>query len=183
VVDIDDLRSSHARELEHFGDPPRFNIRMFPLLGMDSRSGPVILRADTSELRDVVTAIGMQFKRELRYDVPPFDPDDPHTEAFVIASTRFEATFPIAAGAGGMDRDPSGAWVLTWVWLHPYERGGRLFGDAWRALEARYGDFSLEGPFSPAMQRFIVGNGISADRLLQADGFDPGEGRHPDESD
>jgi hypothetical protein len=69
-----------------------------------------------------VNAIGEQFRRELRLDFAPFDMDDPESVGVLIDSKRFLATFPIAAGAAGLER-ASDRWILKWVWLHPYERG------------------------------------------------------------
>jgi hypothetical protein len=163
---MDDLVAAHRLELQHFGVPPRFDMRMFPLLGEERPNSGVLIRAVTSQQRTAVEQLGIQFRRELGFDSPPFDPDDPQSEAALIMSKKFLATFPIAAGAAGLETEGDG-WVLKWVWLHPYERGSDLFDEAWSELEQRYGLFSIEGPYSPAMGSFFRRRGVSETR------FDP----------
>ena len=108
----------------------------------------------------------MQFRRELGFDSAPFDPDDRAFEATLIVSKKFLATFPIAAGAVGLEYE-DGLWVLKWVWLHPYERSTALFDEAWGELERLYGLFFVEGPYTPAMGAFLRRRGIPESR------FDP----------
>ncbi|MEV6527227.1 hypothetical protein AB0M43_35380 [Longispora sp. NPDC051575] len=164
--DLERLRAEREEELKYFGDPPRFDVRMFPLLGVDVDGSVGITRhADAYELRQVVAEIGMQFKRELRFDLPPFDPDDPRRDGVLILSRRFTATFAIAAGAAEFVED-DGGWTMTWIWLHPYERGGELIERAWEELEGRYGEFRIDGPFSPAMRAFLARQQIPDGRLL-----------------
>lgn len=76
---------------------------MFPLLGDEKPRSSVLIPAVTPLHRQVVSEIGVQFRRELRYDFAPFDVDDPQSEGVLIDSKRFEATFPIAAGAAGLE--------------------------------------------------------------------------------
>ncbi len=136
---------------------------LFPLLGLDNDRSVATTHASTEALCLIVEQIGRQFKRELGYDFPPFDPGDPHNEAVLINSLKFHATFPIAAGAAGFMRDDEG-WIMTWIWLHPYERGGRLIEKAWPELGARYGEFRIEAPYSPAMEAFMRRHGITDER-------------------
>jgi hypothetical protein len=163
---MDDLVAAQRFELEGFGVPPRFDMCMFPLLGEERPTSRVLIRAVTAQQRTTVAQIGMQFRRELSFDSAPFDPDDRNSEAVLIASKKFLATFPIAAGAAGLEQE-DGQWVLKWAWLHPYERGTILFDEAWNELEARYGQFLVEGPYSRAMSAFFRRRGISDSR------FDP----------
>jgi hypothetical protein len=164
---MDDLTAEHRRELESFGQPPRFDIRMIPLLGEQPPTDTVLAPATTPQRRDAVDRLGQQFRRELGFDFPPFDPDDPASQAVLILSRKFLATFPIAAGAAGLDHDGC-QWTLQWIWLHPYERGTGLFTQAWLELEQRYGKFHLEGPYSPAIQAFIRSHPIEPHRLDQS---------------
>ncbi|MFI5937849.1 hypothetical protein [Actinoplanes sp. NPDC051494] len=163
---MDDLEAAHRSELKRFGMPPRFDIRMFPLLGEERSYSSVLLRAVTSQQREVVEQVGMQFRRELRFDSAPFDPDDPDSEGVLIMSKRFAATFPIVAGAAGLESE-NGGWVLKWIWLHPYERGSLYIDEVWTELEGRYGAFFVEGPYSPAMGSFFRRRGVTDSR------FDP----------
>jgi hypothetical protein len=159
--DSDDDRSD---ELLHFGTPPRFDIRMVPLLGTERPSGgAVVVAADTPELRESVVVFAEQFRRETHYDFVPFDADDPSVQGALFVSLRFMATFPIAAGAAGLTQE-NGEWLLEWVWLHPYERGGRLFDRVWSELERKYGQFHIAGPYSAAMEKFLVRREIQRDR-------------------
>lgn len=160
---MDDLLIEQQVELEQFGNPPRFDMRMFPLLGMEKPRNTVLIPALSEAHRQVVEEIGRQFRRELGFDFVPFDASDPEFEGVLIDSRKFLATFPIAAGAAGFERDGD-RWIMKWVWLHPYERGTGRFADTWNELERRYGEFYVEGPYSPMMEAFIRKYGIRPDR-------------------
>ncbi|MFG1995309.1 hypothetical protein ACGFJ7_35570 [Actinoplanes sp. NPDC048988] len=161
---MDDLEAAHRAELEGFGIPPRFDMRMFPLLGEEQPSSSVLLRAVTPQQREVAEQVGMQFRRELRFDSAPFDPDDPDSEGVLIMSKRFAATFAIVAGAAGLEAE-DGGWVLKWIWLHPYERGSLYIDEVWTELEGRYGAFFVEGPYSPAMSAFFRRRSVAESRF------------------
>ncbi len=50
-------------------------------------------------------------------------------------------------------------WSLSWVWIAPQYRRSGLLTQRWNSFLERYGDFILEHPFSPAMQRFLARHG------------------------
>ncbi|WP_412540090.1 hypothetical protein R8Z50_30375 [Longispora sp. K20-0274] len=166
--EVERLRVEQSEELASFGNPPRFDVRMFPLLGEEAdRSAGVTRHADSLALRHIVADVGIQFKRELGYDTPPFDPGDPLGDGVLILSQKFIATFPIAAGAAEFIRHDDGAWMMTWIWLHPYERGNSLAGQVWDELEDRYGQFLIDGPLSPAMRAFLNRRQILNCRIIE----------------
>ena len=164
-----DLLASHQQELRTI-DESLFAVRMFPVLGEEAVNGQVFIPVVTAEHEAIAEQIGMQFKRELGYD---FNPHDPESDTLLITST-FQATFPIVAGAIGMDTEDD-HWVLRWAWLHPYERGTRHLGRggqftlAWDQLEERYGDFFVEGPYSRAMYTFMKHRGLAPSRFSPGD--------------
>lgn len=156
------------------GAQERTTIRMYPLLHVDKPNyGHVMIRAtDDMRLRRIVEEFGKCFRRELRFDFPPFsaehfDFEGRPNEAEVVlfdAQRSTMATFPIAAGAAGLSLY-EGRRVLEWIWLHPFERGDRLMEWAWVDLEAAYGDdFLVRGPLSGAMQGFLGKQGVREDR-------------------
>ncbi|MFI2486853.1 hypothetical protein ACH47X_08085 [Promicromonospora kroppenstedtii] len=160
-----DLLARHQQELRTIDDG-LFAMRMFPLLGEEAVAGQVLIPVVAAGHEGVAEQIGLQFKRELSYDFNPFDLE---SDTLLITST-FQATFPVVAGAVGMDNEDD-HWVLRWAWLHPYERGPRHLGRggqfalAWDQLEERYGDFYVEGPYSQAMYAFMKHRGISPSRF------------------
>jgi hypothetical protein len=141
---MDDI-AARADELTSFGSPPRFDIRMVPLLEEEKPPGSVLIPASTPGLRDAVAIFAQQFRRETSYDFAPFDIHDLTAHGVLFDSIRFQATFPIAAGAAGLTQK-DGTWVMEWVWIHPYERGGRLLDRAWDELEREHGQFHIAGP-------------------------------------
>jgi len=142
---------------------------MYPLFEVESSGtyGTVyghIVPADTGSLREVVELIGKQFKRETRYDFAPFDSSNWDQEGVLFASNRFLATFAIAAGAAGFAQE-NGTWWMDWIWIHPYERSSGLADRVWEELEARYGKFHIDGPYSNAMAALLRRHGVSPERL------------------
>jgi hypothetical protein len=161
---VGELIAGGRRELAaHFGEPPRFDMRMFPLLSLECPAGVLIPAVDYA-LREVVAEVGVQFKRETGYDLAPFDPSNPDMQGVLFDSQKFMATFPIAAGAAGFSR-VDGVWWMDWVWVHPYERGTGLFRRAWGELEQLYGRFHVEGPYSASMSAFLRNEEVDPGRL------------------
>ena len=162
-TDDGDLEAAQRREANQLGTPPRFDIRMIPLFGLERRDYDGLIPVGTDAQQEAAAEIGRQFQRELNYDFPPYDAERGDT-ALLIASCRFATTFPIAAGAVGMTQQDEG-WILDWIWIHPYERGGRLFADAWGGLERRFGQFHVAGPYSPATSAAMNRLGVATHRL------------------
>ncbi|MCX4671581.1 hypothetical protein OG453_33665 [Streptomyces sp. NBC_01381] len=156
------------------GAQERTTIKMYPLLHVDKPNyGHTMIRAtDDMKLRRIVEAFGKCFRRELRFDFPPFSAERVDfygrlNEAEVVlfdAQNASLATFPIAAGAAGLSV-VKGQRVLDWIWLHPFERGQRLMDYAWNDLEAAYGDdFLVQGPLSRAMEGFLTKQEVALER-------------------
>jgi hypothetical protein len=156
-----------------YGAAERTTIKMYPLLHVDKPDyGHALIRATSDmRLRRIVEAFGHCFRRELRFDFPPFDADfidfygkPNRAEVVLFDAQETSATFPIAAGAAGLSV-VEGHRVLDWIWLHPFERGRRLMDRAWADLEAAYGDdFLVRGPLSGAMQGFLTKQGVPVER-------------------
>ncbi|WP_327074510.1 hypothetical protein OG196_32275 [Kitasatospora purpeofusca] len=150
--------------MANFGDPPRFDIRMVPLLGMERPSSRSVIVADSKILREAVDVIGQQFQRETTSDIAPFSAERGEAEGVLFVSRRFHATFPIAAGAAGFAIE-DGVWWMDWIRIHPYERGRGLMDAIWIDLENRYGQFHIDGPYSRAMLAFLRRRNIPTERL------------------
>jgi hypothetical protein len=50
------------------------------------------------------------------------------------------------------------------IWLHPYERGGRLMEKLGRSWRPATGSSVSEAPYSPAMEAFMRRHGITEER-------------------
>jgi hypothetical protein len=46
-------------------------------------------------------------------------------------------------------------WYLDWIWFHPFWRSRGQLSKHWRFFRQEYGDFAIEYPISPAMDRFL----------------------------
>ncbi|WP_328668785.1 hypothetical protein [Streptomyces sp. NBC_00328] len=155
------------------GASERTAIKMYPLLYADKPEyGHALIPArEEMRLRRIVEAFGKCFRREMRFDFPPFEAafidfygQLNGAEVVLFDAQEVSATFPIAAGAAGLSF-AEGHRVLDWIWIHPFERGRRLMPIAWADLEATYGDdFLVRGPLSPAMRGFLTRRDVNRAR-------------------
>ncbi|MDR7381210.1 hypothetical protein J2S48_000725 [Promicromonospora iranensis] len=151
-------------DLRALGRPPRYEIAMVPLLEDEpGNDGSLLVSVTSSAHRQAAQYFGKQFRRELGYTLEPYEATDAESETVLILS-RFQASFPLAAGAAGLSRT-DGGWLLTWIWLHPHERGRGLLDLAWDELEERFGEFAIEAPYSGAMRRFFDRRGVQPPRI------------------
>lgn len=127
-----------------------------------------LFRVDSALRQDAAEHFGRCFHREIQHDFAPYrrgdESDDLHV--LLLRSGRLLRTVPIAAGAVEMKR-VRGLWVLTWIWIHPWDRGDRhpTTKQAFDALDAAYGEFSILGPISEAMRSLMKKRGYE-DRLV-----------------
>ena len=155
-------------DLRAMGRPPRYEIAMVPLLEDEpGNDGSLLVPVTSSAHRQAAEYFGKQFRRELGYTLEPYEATDAESETVLILS-RFQASFPLAAGAAGLSGTDAG-WLLTWIWLRPHERGRGLLDDAWDELEERYGEFAIEAPYSGAMTRFFKRRGVQPPRTETGD--------------
>lgn len=115
----------------------------------------------------VAEEIARYFHRETAFDFPPYaagDEDD-NFRVYLVRSMRLNTVFPIIAGAVGLQRTKAG-WVLTWIWLHPWERRTKLVDSVFETLDATFGAFYVEAPISNAMRGLMAKRGYELTRLV-----------------
>lgn len=109
-------------------------------------------------LRRAVLHCACFFRREFRYDFVQFaiKDADPY-RAFIWVDNEYDCR--VIGSCCFRWREYSDAphgYGMQWIWFHPYFRGAGLLTKAWPYFLARFEDFHLEGPFSRAMERFLV---------------------------
>ena len=73
-------------------------------------------------------------------------------------------TGTIVGGCGFLwGHGPSPAWNLSWVWISPHLRRRGILSRYWPRFRARYGQFALQPPLSPAMAAFARKQGYRND--------------------
>lgn len=113
--------------------------------------------------RKAVETIAYYFRRELHFDFLQYEAGegDPKARLFCwVAPSSYGGLENRAIGAccfrwrTGEDALPAG-WALVWVWIHPYFRNHGHLTTAWPYFKAKFGDFVVEHPLSPAMAAFL----------------------------
>lgn len=99
------------------------------------------------------------FRREFRYDFVQWQSsrgeDDPMVRGFLFGD---EDGAIVGACAFRWRND---RWGLQWVWLSPRHRRQGHLARRWQKLRETFGDFQVEAPVSPEMQRFLAKQGDS----------------------
>lgn len=110
-----------------------------------------------------VEQYGSYFRREFGYDFLPYtfeghlkrDDLTVHPYLFFKGSADDSAIRPI----GACTFYKYEKWELGWVWFHPYERDKGHFSKAWSYFEWKYGQFTVQRPWSRAMKFFLEKHG------------------------
>ncbi|WP_406186114.1 hypothetical protein [Streptomyces sp. NBC_01006] len=161
-----------GKELETYwygenGFRQKYLIDMVPLpfvADEDVIGGRLIVATGDMRLRKVAEQFAGHFKRELRFDFLQFTATGSNRgqEVLLINSRDVVMLSPVACGAVGFDLEEK---CLTWVWIHPFQRGRGLLDWVWEGLERRHGtEFTVEQPVSIPMQRFLQSKGVDPAR-------------------
>jgi hypothetical protein len=116
------------------------------------------------------------FRREFRYDFPPYKASESKNGAVdcfhdrvllfhkpdLAASIQGLTYFFGAVGVRWMVwEDFPACWCLGWAWLHPYERRRGHLTNAWPYILKMFPNPSLSYPVSAAMEAFLKKVGYS----------------------
>ena len=127
------------REVFDATAPDRRIIELIPIPDVEWGAEESLYPVTTPAQVEVATRIGRYWKNETRYgSTPVIEVASPTRVTLLIKSTA--GTMAPLAGGGVEMEQPRDHWVLTWVWLHPFERSGRS-NEWWPALEKEFGDF------------------------------------------
>lgn len=122
-------------------------------------------------IRRAVATLARYFRREFEYDFVQYqeqNEDGPDKCIAWLFVDRRGMEGDVAVGAccfrwrEWTDRAP--CWALQWIWFHPFARGKGTLSQAWPYFVRRFAPFIVEGPFSRAMEGFMVALGIDPDR-------------------
>lgn len=117
---------------------------------------------------EAAESIGRYFHRETHFDFPPYSVGDEGEDhhVYLVRSKRISTCVPIVAGALGIQRVQDN-WVLTWIWLHPWERGTNLVDAVFNTLDETYGSFYVEAPISGAMRGLMSKRKYDENRIVR----------------
>ncbi|CAH0237548.1 hypothetical protein [Microbacterium foliorum] len=166
-VDKNDLPTQEEviRETEHFleRDVIHYHRISDTAYGISWMLYPV----NSPQRREVAESLARYFHRETHLDFPPYTAGDENDDrlVYLVRSMRITTAVPIIAGAVGLQR-ASEEWVLTWIWLHPWERRTRLVDAVFDLLDAAFGDFFIEAPISGAMRGLMTKRHYESSRLV-----------------
>jgi uncharacterized protein YozE (UPF0346 family) len=113
--------------------------------------------------QEAVQQYGSYFRREFGYDFLPYTVEGHlkkgdltiHPYLFFEGSAYDSAIRPI----GACTFYKYEKWELGWVWFHPYERNKGHLSKAWPYFEWKYGEFTVQSPWSRAMKFFLEKHG------------------------
>lgn len=122
----------------------------------------------SAERREVAAKIARYFHRETRFDFAPYTEGDENEDrvVYLVRSKRITTMVPIIAGAVEFQK-VGDKWVLTWIWLHPWERSTRLATAVFDLLDSAFGAFLIEGPISGAMRRLMEKRQYELSRVVR----------------
>jgi RimJ/RimL family protein N-acetyltransferase len=133
------------------------------------------------DLRLAAEDLARCFKREMKYDFPPYTAREAEYATRDISQDRvlgFHCDIDVGLrgyyhliGAVGVRRErPPNApahWCISWAWIHPFVRRQGILTAAWPHILQRFPEPEIDFPISPAMQAFLrkVGYPVSRDSI------------------
>lgn len=115
---------------------------------------PLVAPRSPIRLRRIAEQLGLQFTRETRFDSGIYSAKAPSGSVLLLPSPRWQLAYArLVAGAVGMvpSEDPEYPGI-SWVYVHPYERGRGLVDDAWDFILSTWSGIKFLGPFTTAGQ-------------------------------
>lgn len=118
--------------------------------------------SDVSE-KQALEQFSRYFKNEMHYDNIQYEADN-HSNNYVgflftvsaiDVCTEEHESMPTRCVGGCGFRKVQDAWVLCWIWIHPFFRKKRLLSRAWSTFCTEFGDFAIEVPLSTSMESFV----------------------------
>jgi hypothetical protein len=124
-----------------------------------------------NDFREKLEGFALYFKREFKYDFIQYEANEHFYEenkysGFLFSEMAWDqleeaepAQYRLFGGGCFrwrelQDHDP--AWVLDWVWIHPFFRHRGYLSKHWKFLKQEYGDFLVERPLSADMEKFLA---------------------------
>lgn len=111
--------------------------------------------------RKATEVIGYYFRREFRYDFPPYqahEDGDVRDRVFLLTQQEdWETEYAVGAIVFRWRKYSNAPeqLVLSWVWIHPFLRRQGILAAYWGIFRKHYGDFHVESPLSKAMKAFL----------------------------
>jgi hypothetical protein len=137
------------------------------VVGEGAKGLHLVIPESPVTLHKKVYDMAVVFRREFRYDFVQYSVEEATNyagnEAWIWVDQDDYRYGHVVTGAAAFvqHRFPTygTTWVLNWIWQHPYKRRAGRLREAWPKWQHRYGNFYVEGPWSTAMQNFLMTSG------------------------
>lgn len=150
-------RAEHKRRMYYLSPQPHDKF----IATRASDPDPELVLADSPAWKHKEVYIRARaFRREFGYDFTQWKyrrDDDPDVHGYIFANVSGAIVGACAFRLRG--NAPSQRWCLQWIWLCPAARRTGVLRQRWPALRARFADFGIEPPVSPAMEAFVRSQG------------------------
>lgn len=147
-----------------------------------------IFSASPKAAKSALEQTARNFKNELGYDFIQYSESEKHNSerlgAYIFVEECTNNDFVDNRVIGGICfrfRDDYSekwkelnGWALQWVYFHPNKRRRGTLSRCWSYFRQKYGDFTVEDPFSTSMYFFLAKNDFP--RRVQQEFFDSSQG-------
>lgn len=156
-------------EIESQASPyeQRDTIEIFGIVDADYGTDATLFPVNSPGRAAIADKFARYFHKELhRFDFQPYAAGDETDDrlVFLVRTGRIRSMVPLAAGCVALERVQD-EWTLTWVWIHPWERGGDAVGTTFDDLDKRFGPFRILAPTSKAFAGLMRKRGYDDNRL------------------
>jgi hypothetical protein len=128
-----------------------------------------LVSVTTAARAEMAEQFARNFHEEVGFDGLQFRAgmeSESNRHVYLLNSRAIIRAVPVAVGAVEVKVVADGSPVLTWVWLHPFERGS-VWEGAWQELTELHGELFIQAPLRAPMDAFRRRVGVADDRIVQ----------------
>ncbi len=132
-----------------------------------NHDGVLFIEPTSAEVhKDALELLAEYFKKEFKYDYLQYENDgnDKYCVGVLFVEKEWDLVEHIhhhphrVIGGACFRMLENEAYILDWVWFHPFARNRKNLRKHWASFKSKFGEFQVTPPLSAQMAKFLEEN-------------------------